>query len=66
MEMERRRDELAAADHARLVKLALKTQNQVQKPQNVRPWVPAGAILCLLGQGLYRLGMKIQGSYKSV
>ena len=58
----RRRDDLAAAEHSRLVKMALDAQrNNRPASNNFHPGLVFQAILLLAGQGLFQLGMRIQG-----
>ena len=57
----RRRDELAAAEHSRLVKIALEAHNEKRALSNGhRPGMVFGVVLHLAGQVLYQLGLRIE------
>ena len=60
--LERRRNDLVAAEHSRLVKISLeaRTENRVAS-HGFQPGLIVQSILRLAGQGLYALGMRIQG-----
>ena len=57
----RRRDELAAAEHSRLVKIALEAHNEKRTLSNGnRPDMVFRLALHLAGQVLYQLGLRIE------
>ena len=60
--LERRRNDLAAAEHSRLVKMTLEAQRENRPASSgFHAGLILQAILNLAGQGLYQLGMRIQG-----
>jgi hypothetical protein len=62
MMMERRRDEMAMAEHSRLVKIALEASQENRVPGNLpRLGDTFQMALRLIGQGLYQVGVRIQG-----
>ena len=57
----RRRDELAAAEHSRLVKIALEAHNEKRAlSSGYRPGMIFRLALNLVGQVLYQLGLRIE------
>jgi hypothetical protein len=59
--LERRRNDLAAAENSQLIKMSLEAQRENRVTANVfRPGVFFQSVLHLAGQGLYQLGMRIQ------
>ena len=60
--LERRRNDLAAAEYSRLVKIALDAQKENRSARNgFHPEILFQSILHLAGQGLTLVGMRIQG-----
>ena len=59
--LERRRDDLAAAEQSRMVKIALEAQDGKQNRRySTYPGLVYQSILHLAGQGLYQIGIHIQ------
>ncbi len=59
--LERRRNDLASAEHSRMVKIALEAQAGSRNRRNaIRPGAVYLSILHWVGQGLYQIGIHIQ------
>ena len=60
--MERRRDELAEAEHSRLVKIALEAHDASHSPISTSWFIQFTQLVVVrLGRGMYWLGERIEG-----